>query len=582
MIKARIGENSNRINLKDIVDIAALQSLMESLYQASGFMCGLVAVDGEILVAVGWQDLCQKFFRCHPATAKLCQESDISIAGDLAKGKFSLYECANGLYDMATPIIIDDVHVATMFLGQFLFRPPDRDKFGRIADRYSFPREAFMEAVDKIPIIAEAQANRIMVFYAELAGMIVDLGQKGLHEMRQAKKIEEASLRLRQVYETTQDGIWEWDIATGEIQFTDQYYTMLGYEPGELPASFATWQNLLHPDDVEPSLVIVHRYLANGGSGFDMEFRMRHKNGSYRWIMGRGRTVEQASDGSPLNVVGIHIDITLQKMKERELEQYNQELSQLVAERTARLEDYAKELEAFSYSVSHDLRSPLRAIDGFATALEEDYGAELNLEARDYLQRMRNASQKMGYLIDDLLKLSGITRKELLFSRVDLSVICYDLRDELMSREPARQIDWEIEAGLAIRGDKGLLRVVMNNLLENAWKYTRDSQDATIKVYQKNVEGCQMICVADNGIGFEMKYADKLFGPFQRLHSHQDWPGNGIGLATVQRIVHRHGGMIRGEGSLGKGSTFSFYLGNEDALQEGPPGLVTQAPAGWR
>jgi hypothetical protein len=122
----------------------------------------------------------------------------------------------------------------------------------------------------------------------------------------------------------------------------------------------------------------------------------------------------------------------------------------------------------------------------------------------------------------------------------------------------------------------------MNNLLENAWKYTRDSQDATIKFYQKNVEGCQMICVADNGIGFEMKYADKLFGPFQRLHSHQDWPGNGIGLATVQRIVHRHGGMIRGEGSLGKGSTFSFYLGNEDALQEGPPGLVTQAPAGWR
>ncbi len=581
MIESVRGDISGVVHLREIVDIAAMQSLMESLYQASGFPCALVAVDGEILVAVGWQDLCQKFFRCHPETARLCRESDSSIAGDLAKGKFSIYECANGLYDMATPIIIDDEHIATMFLGQFLFHPPDQDKFRDIADKYCFPRQEFMAALNKIPVISELQANQIMTFYAKLAEMIVDLGQKGLQEMRQAKRIEAAALRLRKVYETTQDGIWEWDIPSGSVQFTDQYYLMLGYEPGEMPSSFATWESLVHPDDIGASLAIVDHFLATGGSGFDMEFRMRHKNGSYRWIMGRGRTVEQDSSGHPINVVGIHIDVTLQKMKEQALEHYNQELSRLVAERTTRLEDYARELEAFSYSVSHDLRGPLRAVDGFATALEEDYGMELNLEARDYLKRMRSASQKMGSLIDDLLKLSGITRKELVFGPVDVSTICREISDDLMAREPGRQINWEIEAGLLLHGDKGLLYVVMNNLLENAWKYTQDSDDATIKVYLKNCDGCQMICVADNGSGFDMKYADKLFAPFQRLHSQQGMPGNGIGLATVQRIIHRHGGMIRGEGIVDGGAIFCFYLGEEDALQDGPPGLVIKAPAGW-
>jgi light-regulated signal transduction histidine kinase (bacteriophytochrome) len=225
------------------------------------------------------------------------------------------------------------------------------------------------------------------------------------------------------------------------------------------------------------------------------------------------------------------------------------------------LELVNKELEAFSYSVSHDLRAPLRSIDGFSQALIEDYADRLDDQARDYLNRVRAATQRMGHLIDDMLALARVTRTEMRRESVDLSALAGDVLAELQKSEPDRRVESHIEPGLVAQGDTPLLRVVLVNLLGNAWKFTGKQAHARIEFGthpQKTGEPAYF--VRDNGAGFDMTYAGKLFGAFQRLHSPHEFPGTGVGLATVQRVVHRHGGRVWTEGAVGKGATFYFTL----------------------
>jgi signal transduction histidine kinase len=219
------------------------------------------------------------------------------------------------------------------------------------------------------------------------------------------------------------------------------------------------------------------------------------------------------------------------------------------------------ELEAFSYSVSHDLRGPLRSMDGFSLALLEDYGDRLDDEGKDFLRRIRAASQRMGHLIDDLLGLSKVTRAELRFESVKLSEIVREIATSLGLRESGRELQWRIEENVEARADRELLRIALGNLLENAWKFTSKTHDAAIRVGAQERDGRQVFFVADNGAGFDMAYADKLFGAFQRLHHVDEYPGTGIGLAIVQRIVRRHNGIIWAEAKVGGGATFFFTLG---------------------
>ncbi|WP_309889678.1 CHASE3 domain-containing protein [Archangium sp.] len=236
-----------------------------------------------------------------------------------------------------------------------------------------------------------------------------------------------------------------------------------------------------------------------------------------------------------------------------------------VALRTAELSAANHELESFSYSVSHDLRAPLRAMDGFSQALREDEGPRLSPEGLQLLDRMQAAATRMGLLIDDLLQLSRVTRAELKREPVDLSALASAVADELRQREPGRDVTFSLQPGLATQGDARLLRVLMDNLLGNAWKFTSKRSGAHVEFFAETREGRTHYAVRDNGVGFDMAYASKLFSPFQRLHKATDFPGTGIGLATVQRIVHRHGGDIQAEATPGGGATFRF------TLQESPP-----------
>ena len=238
-------------------------------------------------------------------------------------------------------------------------------------------------------------------------------------------------------------------------------------------------------------------------------------------------------------------------------EQQDRELIQ----RSSELEMALKELETFSYSVSHDLRAPLRAIDGFSRVVLEDHAEQLDDVGRGYLQRVVAAVQRMSLLIDDLLALSKVSRYTLTITDVNLSALATDIVTELQEQSPQRQVKIDIAPNLFARGDSQLLRVVLSNLLGNAWKYTGKKPDAHIE-FACNQHGNNppLFCVRDNGVGFDMQYADKLFLPFQRLHSVEEFPGSGIGLATVARIIQRHGGRIWAEGQTGLGTIVCFTL----------------------
>jgi PAS domain S-box-containing protein len=343
----------------------------------------------------------------------------------------------------------------------------------------------------------------------------------------------------------------------GTIRFqSPSLKRVLGYGPegGGGQNAFA----FVHPDDVPKAMEIFTDVRCNPGVVRFADLRFRHNDGSWRIFESVGKTLP-ARSGMKGVVVNSH-DVTERVRATQEIRKLNEELEQRVAERTAQMEASNKELEAFAYSVSHDLRTPLRAIDGFGLALLEDYASCLDAQGQDYLRRVRAASQRLGQLIDDLLDLSRMTRGEMRREAVDLSALAGEIAAELEATQPERETEFIIAPGVVVNGDARLLWGMLENLLGNAWKFTGKNTRARIEFGVIEIKGRPAYFVRDDGVGFEMAYADKLFGAFQRLHGMNEFEGNGIGLATVQRVVHRHGGRVWAESTVGQGATFYFTL----------------------
>jgi PAS domain S-box-containing protein len=330
---------------------------------------------------------------------------------------------------------------------------------------------------------------------------------------------------------------------------------LIGYRPEEiigLPVS------RFDPPDAASAEEALARAAAEGDHR-EEGWRVR-KDGGRFWA-DVTLTALRDSGGALRGFAMILHDISERRAAEESIRQLNAELEERVRRRTAELAQAMAELESFSYSVSHDLRAPLRAIDGFGAALADHAGERLDDRDRHYLGRMRAASQRMAELIDDLLLLSRVTRAELEREPVDLGRIAAGIVADLRQRDPARAVDVRVGDGMSALGDRRLLTVALENLIGNAWKFTSRRARATIEIGRLEKDGQAVFFVRDDGAGFDMAYAGKLFGAFQRLHHASEFEGTGIGLATVQRVVSRHGGRIWAEGRPDEGAGFFFTLG---------------------
>lgn len=379
-------------------------------------------------------------------------------------------------------------------------------------------------------------------------------------QKRIAEAVRASEARFRAIFEQASVGIGRLSFDGGRwLEINDVLSRITGYSREEL--LLKSWLDMTHPDDLHLDLNEAERLKSGDSESYTVEKRVVHKDGYIVWVRTAASLVRDYR-GKPDYEICVVEDISEQKHAEQTLVQLNSELETRVQLRTQELETANKELEAFSYSVSHDLRAPLRTVDGFSAALEEDYGEQLGAEGKDFVRRVRNGVQRMGELIDALLMLSRVTRADVNREDVDVSGLANSMAEEFRMRYPERDLEFRIEAGLQTNADPKLLRVALENLLENAVKYTSRNQHAVIEVGKMDSNGSSGFYVRDNGVGFDMQYVGKLFGAFQRLHGDKDFQGSGIGLATVQRIVRRHGGQIQAEGHVGRGATFQFTLGS--------------------
>ncbi len=606
------------LDLSDLLDTAALQRLMDDFYPLTQVPVAIVDLKGRVLVGAGWQDICTRFHRVHAAACRHCIESDLELSAGLAAGEHRLYKCKNNLWDMSTPIFVAGQHVGNIFTGQFFFEgeTADRELFRAQAQTYGFDENAYLAALDRVPRLKRETVERGVAFFLKLADMIAQLGFSNVKLARLLAERDRLTATLREsesFYRQTLESVPGMTFTTRPDGYCD-YQSQQWVEFTGVPMAEHVgdgWNRLLHPDD-RPRAYAAWCAAVEGREPYDLEYRVRRQDGVYEWFKVRARPIRNEA-GEIVRWFGTAINVDGLIQAQTAFRSLNEQLEQRVLQRTAELESANRELEAFCYSVSHDLRTPLRSIDGFSQAALEDYGERLDDTGRDYLNRVRNGCRQMDQLIDDLLRLSRVTRDQMRREPVDLTALARAAVRQLQEREPARSVDIRIAPGLTAVGDARLWYAALFNLLANAWKFTGKTPAAVIEVGvevggQRSAVGSQqseigaltdandtptsdhrsptsdlrsptsdlrsptsdlrsppppVFFVRDNGVGFDMQYAGKLFKAFQRLHTAQEFPGTGIGLATVARVIQRHGGRIWADAAPGRGATFYFTLAPE-------------------
>jgi PAS domain S-box-containing protein len=425
--------------------------------------------------------------------------------------------------------------------------------------------------------------------------MVIALDQTGQIETESALRKSEETITLFSLI--TNDGIWDWDLRTDQVDFDPRYYTMAGYEVDEFPHQLEEFKKRVHPDDLESVLRNAEEHLSGASDRFSVEFRFLTKEGSWLWILGRGKIVEQDENGNPLRFVGTHTDISDRKRAEEELNQYQHQLEDIVEDRTQKLEeriaegeklnaalsnilddyqianeklsilsknlaDTYQELESLTYTISNDLQDPLSDLKGIAEKLQRGYKSKLGPRGAKSLEQIQLNATHMDQLLQDLLGLAEISKRELKLTEVDPNQLVRDVLDNYTQEIEQRHIKVNLKDLPGCRADRELLRLVFQNLISNAVKFTSMQPKAEITIGYQPDQSNQRVTyyVMDNGVGFDMMDHERVFETFQRLHDQEIFRGTGIGLAMAKRIINRHGGEIWAEGKKNKGATFYFDL----------------------
>ena len=388
-------------------------------------------------------------------------------------------------------------------------------------------------------------ANRELLARVESYARIIRLS-KSLAQQR-TKELSESEQRLNLALMSGNMGMWELDVVKKLSVWNEKQFELLGMTATKEWIPSDLFFSHVHPDDKDR----VHRNLQElfeNGIEYKDEFRIIRENKQVCWLAAVGQ-VYRDRDGKPYKLIEINYDITDRKIMAEKLECRAKELAEA-----------NKELESFSYSVSHDLRAPLNIMKGFSSVLLESYSEKIDSEGQEYLNLIVKSADKMSELIDDILKLAKISRQDITPQEIDLSDIADSVIDNLRQAEPERKVEVVVAKELKVKGDKRLLALMLLNLIGNAWKYSSKTSNARIEIGAIEQNGEKVYFVRDNGAGYNMKFADRMFLPFQRMHSEREFSGSGIGLAIVKRVIQRHGGRVWGESEVGKGSTFYFTL----------------------
>jgi signal transduction histidine kinase len=396
-----------------------------------------------------------------------------------------------------------------------------------------------------------------------LTGQAEELSRQAEELLRSQQVLETQTLRLRYVLDNSREGLIVADEQGKLIIWNVEAEKIFGLGASDLPPEgWADHYGIYLPDNLATPLTVDQNPLARAihGETVDNELFIRNPNLAEGVLIESHTIPMKNKDGVVCGGMAAFRDITQRRAAEREIRKLNEELEARVEERTAQLEAANHELEAFTYSVSHDLRAPLRHIGGFSKILSEDFGPSLAPEARQHLQRIQDGAHRMGLLVDELLNLARVGRHALHLQAARLNLLIEEVVTLLQPDAQGRVIDWKIAELPAAECDPILIKQVFQNLLANALKFTRTRERAHIEISHRQENGKMVIAIRDNGVGFSMKYQDKLFGVFQRLHRVEEFEGTGIGLATVQRIISKHGGKVWAEAELDKGATFFFTL----------------------
>ncbi|MDX9892625.1 MAG: PocR ligand-binding domain-containing protein [Bacteroidales bacterium] len=543
------------IQLEQTIDFNKVNSLLEGFYRTTGFVTAILDLEGNILSKSGWRDVCLNFHRLHPVTSRRCRISDTFLANKMAEGvQYHYYKCLNGLIDVSVPIVIRGNHVANLFSGQFFFEEPDIEFFKKQAVEFGFDQESYLAAIAAVPIVSEEKVKTTMNFLLQATELISEQGYQNLLLEDFNRSLTESDNRFYKIFNANPIPISIMDLKTKTYTNVNQSWCrFFGYKQEEVIGSNYEKLGII----TRETRAMIEKTLEDSDNIDTLELEVYTKSGAKKNVY-YNRVMIQIDEKDYLAY--LMTDITERKQYEKTILSINNELEAKVKKRTAELEASNKELEAFSYSVSHDLRAPLRHINGYVDLLNEKFKTELPEKAQHYLNVISKASKQMGVLIDELLLYSRTGRQELNRSDVNVNELINDILEKFHFELQTRKVEWDIVLMPNIYADYILLKQVWGNLIDNALKYSRNNEITRISIgYHEDTEKYTFF-IKDNGVGFNMKYAGKLFGVFQRLHSQTEFEGTGIGLATVQRIIHKHNGKVWCEAELDQGAQFYFTI----------------------
>ncbi len=425
-----------------------------------------------------------------------------------------------------------------------------------IFERY----ENLMESMITNPSVHEIYTR--FTFFAVCIIYSIVVYRFYLKMAKNQENLMESDEKLSLAIEGGELGTWFWNIETGEVEFNERWAEMLGYDLSEIEQKVETWDKFIHPEDKDLVYSVLNDHLNGKIDRYEVEHRLKTKNNNWIWVLDKGKVTKRDNEGNPLRAYGTHLDITKRKKAEIKIKEMNIELEIMVQKRTRELMEVNNELESFTYSASHDLRAPLRSIEGFSKIIMEDNYEQMDEESKYYFSRIMKATERMEILINDLLALSRLSKKDIVKDEVNLTELAKEIFSRFLEESPDRKLKVDIEENMITIGDKNLITIALENMLGNAWKFTSKKSMGEIKIFSTG-EG-KTFCIEDNGVGFDQKYAEKIFKPFYRLHKEDDFEGTGIGLALVQRIIHKHKGKLTIEGIKKEGTKIFFNFERGD------------------